>query len=107
MSDETNEVKCPNPKCDDPVERHTAWWGGCKYCPCAWLPEEQALGALLFHLKQHRQSFTTNLRVQEHLSKDFRIPIETALDAAIRDLTDRGVRPLPSEGEAYDDCEPA
>lgn len=90
--------------CEHPVERHTAFFSGCKYCPCGWLPEREARGVLLFRLKRMRRDFTTDPRVQEHLDKSYRIPIETALDSTIALLVEQGVTPLPSEGEAYDGC---
>lgn len=98
----TSTEECPN--CHDPVERHTAFWDGCKYCPCGWLPEAQARGALLYKLKGMRRDFVENTRVQEHLDRDYRIPIVTALESAIGLLEGQGVRPLPSEGEAHADC---
>lgn len=97
-----DEEKCPYKDCEHPVDRHTAWWGGCKYCGCTRLTGEQARGALLFNLVKLRNALVGAPIVQEHLDKSHRIAIETALDAAIRDLRDHGVEPLPSEHDAHD-----
>jgi hypothetical protein len=98
----SDEAQCPHKDCQHPVERHTAWWGGCKYCPCTWLPPEQARGALLHNLQKLRRVLTEGAIVQEHLDRSHRIAIETALDAAIHDMKDHGVVPLPGEGDAPD-----
>lgn len=94
------EETCPN--CTDPVERHTAWWGGCKYCGCAWLPDDEARGAMLFALKRMRLDFLGNRHIQMQMDRSHRIAIESPLDAAIIALQEQGVKPLPAEGEDTD-----
>lgn len=97
--EESKQADCP--ECHHPVARHTAWWGGCKYCHCGKLPVAEAAGLLHTSLKGFRRIVNATTAC-EVLDKSIRIQLDAAIEAAIKGLHEKGFQPLVRETDAMD-----